>query len=416
MVKITPIFITCYKHTNGGYETYNIDTEEYDTLTTFPRECNMFELLNIKIEEPTKKQIRKAIKEYAYTLQESNKRIKESKILPFKFDIFTNSSSDYYQTSHLITTSTYFRLTHKDAYETLEQPTLEEFEISELCKKSGLIYGNNDTTLDFGYSYDHRMFYPRLMACKKFYFPRTHGKMYKFSKLTFGINTIKFGYYKCNIVITNPLVKKGIALNDNNWYTHFDLIAAMKLEKYYGGIEIIPLGRAYLYEDDQLVNGEDVFGAWYGYMIKLKEKFPKCALIKSMTSMLWGKLTHANTFKCNEKKAMELLEDDNYKIVSHHEPHNNIKGKSSSSYFILRDKTKQIQKYAFNIKCWITGYARLEMVRVLLPDLDKIERIMVDGFIMNTRFKDIKKYKTLLYEKDKSGKMYIKNSKFVTLL
>ena len=406
-------FIVYYKQKNQVYITYDYQTGQTDTVPVLPRECNKFEI--VKGFEPTFEGLRL----YSKALKEANDEIQKSKILPFSYDIFDNkirnkktkTTSNMWRSSATATLSFFKRMTPKNTYAMLEDLTTEESQLTELSVKSDIFYAKSKTTLEDAHSYDFRMCYPSLLASTKFFFPKSPGKYIDFTSIDVNITDLKpqYGYYHCQIIIKSLNCRKVFVFNPDNWYTHYDLIIAMKLKKQYGGIELNPLGKAYIYADDDLVCGNDIFGFWYSHLKLLKDVCPKNILVKQLSSSLWGYLAQSNAFKCLEEEAEELNltttmdpEKGDYHIRDYVEtcdPANN--------YYMLLDLTKKFQKYPFRVKNFITGFSRLTMCSVLFTELEFVYKIIVDGFLLSKPFKDAKKYKNLIYEPHKSGHVTI---------
>jgi hypothetical protein len=64
-------------------------------------------------------------------------------------------------------------------------------------------------------------------------------------------------------------------------------------------------------------------------------------------------------------------------------------------------------KHNFRLKSFITGFARLEMVKTLFVDIPRVHKIVIDGFILDGEFKTANRYKTLIHEPEKCGHVTI---------
>ena len=416
-------FITYYNTVDSEYNTYDFQTGQYEIVSVLPRECNKFEMLTKKYEAN-----QEGLKLYANALYKANEEIKKTKILPFKYDIFddkvklkvkpiyqrgknikkqTRVCTHMWRCSATMALSLFKRLTPSRVYSMLEQLNADEIELTALAPKSTVMYASKEVELENAHSYDFRMYYPSLMASDKFFFPTCPGEYIDFPILNLNL---QYGYYNCEITISNSDVRKIFVFSKAHWYTHYAIIMALKLKKQYNCVEIKPLGKAYIYTEDKLVCGNQIFGHWYSHLKMLKEKFPKNIIIKAVSSSLWGYLVESNVFKCGEIEA-----EEKYKMTTTMDPnkgdyhiHNYVETRDPAfNHYKLLDLSKYVQKHPFRIKNFITGMARLDMCKTLFCNLHKLHRLMVDGFILDGPFNDIRKYKTLLLEPEKSGHLTI---------
>jgi hypothetical protein len=414
-----PIFITYYKLDDETYKTYDYQTDEYETINKLPTEYNKFELLAKKF-----KANEEGLKLYAQALVSANLEISQSKVLPFKYDLFDSVNHNkqtkeniahYYKTSATMPLSFFKRMVpKKNNWDMLEDVLPEEMLLSDSCFNSGIFYATKDIEIINCFSYDFAMYYPRLLCHEKFYFPIKPGSYKDFLELNqTNFKNIAYGYYNCKITVKNSNCKKVFMHSADNWYTHYDLIIACKLKKQYGDITIEPLGKAYIYEEDDLIQGFDIFGNWYGHLKMLKNKCPKNIIVKLLSSSLWGYLVQSNTFRLPELEAEKLDLTTTYdKKKGSHYIHEYVTG-IKRNYYKLQDLERPLLKYNFRLKSFITGFARLEMVQTLFTDLHRVHRIVLDGFLLDGEFTTAKKYKTLVKEDDKCGHVTVHNVKKV---
>jgi len=407
-------FLTYFKDSDNEYQTYDNETGQYETMVRLPDDCNRFEILNKKFELSNA-----GLKEYAEALITANEEIKTSKLLPFKYDIFNNkirnkkskTTSIVWRSSAIMALSLFRRLTPKSTYQMLQPLVPDEVKLSDMCVNSGLFYASKDIELKNAYSYDYRMFYPSILANEKFFFPSKPGHHIVFNTIDMTDLNVSYGYYNCKIIIDNTNCLKVFMPNKNNYYTHYDLIIALKLKKQYGGVTIKPLGKAYIYEEDDLINSNEIFGYWYSHLKLLKAKFPKNIIVKMLSSSLWGYLVQSNYFRVPEDEAekMKLTTTFDKAKGTHYIYDYVITKNPKNNYYKLLDLTRPMLKNNFRIKSFITGFARLEMCKTLFVDLDRVHRIVIDGFIIDGPFKTAKRHKTLLLEPEKCGHVTINN-------
>jgi hypothetical protein len=130
-----------------------------------------------------------------------------------------------------------------------------------------------------------------------------------------------------------------------------------------------------------------------------------------VSSSLWGYLVQANTFICSETEAekLRLTTTLDKKKGTHYISKYVITKNEKNNYYKLLDLERPMLKNNFRLKSFITAFARLEMCKTLFVDLDRVHRIVIDGFIMDGPFKTAKRHKTLLLEPEKCGHITINN-------
>lgn len=391
--------IVYYQKSDMKYMTYDYYTGEYKILNKIPTNKNSFPMS--KKYETTAD----GLYYFAEDLVECSDKINESKILPFNYSVYSHKRKC--KAGAIETLLMFKRLTPKCRYEDFENLTIDEITLQDECKV-GLYYAENIELKD-AYSYYFRMFYPYLLASDKFKFPTSEGEWIDFDKMTYTVNNIPYGFYNCEILCKNENFNKVFSYNKKCWYTHYDLQIALKLQKKCN-VKIKLLGDAYIYDESTLSTGKQVFGRWYMYLSQLKTALPKNILIKILTSSIWGYLVQYNTFIIHEDKTTDYnlsLDIKNteadYIIIDE-------QVKKDGVYYRLLEQGKRLQKYNFRLKAFITSYSRLFMCKALYQQLDHVKRVIVDGFVLDRPFADLKRYRDILkYEADKSGHIEIEN-------
>jgi hypothetical protein len=207
----------------------------------------------------------------------------------------------------------------------------------------------------------------------------------------------------------------------DNYYTHYDMQNIYQIRSFDKTIKIEPLGTCYVYDEEDLMNGNDLFRRWYFCIHGLKEKFPKSRLVKTLSSSLWGYLSTQNSKIVNMNDP--LLDDMNLSFshgedVTHIILDMKICKNEKFNYYKLLDVNKPIQKYPFRLKSFITSFSRKKMMRTLIAEINKNEllRVNTDGFIFRNPYicKEKSKIETLIFE----GKhnCVIKSAQIVTML
>jgi hypothetical protein len=180
-------------------------------------------------------------------------------------------------------------------------------------------------------------------------------------------------------------------------------------------IELIEANNnCYVYEKENNVKGSNVFRKWSKYLFKLKEKFPKNKLIKTITSSLWGRLSeHNKLFKTDFEISTEKLKVslDYDRKFDYFIRDIKFKKDGSSLYELVNIK----KPYRFNIarvKPFLTSNGRYMISQIALMYINDVIRICVDNVVFDQEHDDLtKKFKTykLLKEEKTCGKIIWKN-------
>ena len=104
---------------------------------------------------------------------------------------------------------------------------------------------------------------------------------------------IPVGYYRVKIECENDDFKKLFSFSKNQTYTDRSLYQALKYQKQYDiKIELNQdlLYNAYLYNDNDLDKGSDIFIKWFDIVKDLKQKFPDNQIIKFIASSTHGQI------------------------------------------------------------------------------------------------------------------------------
>jgi hypothetical protein len=191
----------------------------------------------------------------------------------------------------------------------------------------------------------------------------------------------------------------------NNFYTHFDLRCAQKLNL---RIELIQDGawNAYIYPNDTLtIRGDYYFGNFVSTLYELKKLIPKVKL--EVLNPLWGYMCKKNRTKkvyCDRKphdiyesgyelKSIECVGNDLYEVIS-------------------ENKTKRFSSN-FARMVFLTSYGRMKLVDKILPYKNDIVKIHTDSITVTKELHELKLDETTLggwkLEAKKSGHFEILN-------
>ena len=262
-------------------------------------------------------------------------------------------------------------------------PSIKKIESSyiEKCYNGGLMFCDPNTEFKQVYSYDRNNFYPHVLGCEssEFYFPNSKGHEIKLTELP-SIDDLLFGIYHVNMSSDNQNASKIFAFNyDENMYTHYDLKFAMTHQKQFNfKIELIYDNEpnAYIYES--IIKSSDIFSKWYDVLTRLRAKFPKNKLIKSLGSSCWGVLSAHNSITITDEKLISNAEEySNYEILKtiiHGE-----QGEENYRMFHYIFNTDKPYKYNMRLKGWLNSYCRNRIAEFAMIDIDSVIRIHTDS-------------------------------------
>lgn len=377
-----------YRMNNGHFRTYCDDKGarsggEYETRAKMPLlKKHRFELM------PGFKADDEGLLQFFNKFCEDREELLER----FNFDILFCD----YKKKHFFNSSNLMTLRFFQKYENkvdMSPISFTESELFDKCYCAGMVYGETGIHENI-YDYDYTMFYPRLLT--EFEFPVSEGYYSEFHDVSYDdVKTLKYGMYHCIIDIDNPdcrkvFMQKKTKDGYSNWHTHYDIIMALKLQKYRGGVTIRPLGMCYVY--DELVDGKTVFGPWYNKLYTFKKTFPKNIIVKKLSSSLWGYLTQSNKkiYDEDEAEELDLTWDKNDKegmyVIDY------IEYKTCNKYTLV-DLSKPLYKFNYRIKPFITAFGRSKMCETLFCCLPDVVRIATDGFMIKGPYKKFVKSK-----------------------
>jgi hypothetical protein len=279
--------------------------------------------------------------------------------------------------NHNEAVSQIFKCFCKGKYEHHEKINRDEVKQFKQNRNGGLEYCGEPGTYD-SYAYDYTSFFPRLMADKKFKIPTKAGEHKLLKKLP-KRNKIEYGFYRVKITSNDNDVRKCLAYSPNNTYTHITLKFAIKLSKRFDiNFELIQDGEtnAYIYNKEDLVTGNEIFGDWFEKLSVLKTEYPKNRLVKHLLSSLWGHLSQAKELNKTEQELIDgkydwgCTDEYEWEIIDYVEL-------SNRSYYKLCN-TKNTYKYNIRLMPFLHAYSRNEIAKIALKDIDNVIRIHTD--------------------------------------
>ena len=188
----------------------------------------------------------------------------------------------------------FFKSICEEKYDHHTQETKTELSYSNDCYNGGLLYCSDDIKYEYtqSHAYDLNMAYGEAMASDALMIPNKEGKEYKLVELP-NLYKIPVGYYRVKIECENDDFKKLFSFSKNHTYTDRSLYQALKYQKQYDiKIELNQdlLYNAYLYNDNDLDKGSDIFIKWFDIVKDLKQKFPDNQIIKFIASSTHGQI------------------------------------------------------------------------------------------------------------------------------
>jgi len=264
---------------------------------------------------------------------------------------------------------------YRELYKKLPAIKFNEYTFMDNCFNGGLQYLDpqyKGKSINC-YGYDYTSFYATNLT--KIKIPINEGKELILKELP---KNLKYGLYRVNIECSDPDINKVFSFSNNQTYTHYDLKWAQKLKRKYKfniDINLIDDGEpnAYIYDEEDLIEGRAMFGNWYDKLIKLKKKYPKNRLAKHLLSSLWGILCKIN------KKLIKADDIDDVDL-------NNIKDfvpTESGGYYIIEQEERYTNSIA-RFKPFLTAYGRVKIGKTIIDNIKNLVRVHTDGIVFNT--------------------------------
>lgn len=267
------------------------------------------------------------------------------------------------------------------------------------CFKGGLIFCENDITLDDAYSYDLKSAYPSMMQNDHFKFPIKQGN---FSKLSFLPNSdkLKCGIYKCIISKSGEEnIDKLFRFNKSNYYTHYDIKIARKLNL---DIELIDgeESNALIYDTNKCVKGSTYFLQIVQQLYNLKTK---SKLAKKILNAIWGALSQRNKIIKTTYKSREFNEAET--IIG-------ITPIGENEHKITYLKNGKYFKFPYaRLGVFLTSAVRKQMAEYILPYKENVKKCHTDSILSDKQLDDLPIGKFIgNFALENQGKCHIKNS------
>ena len=385
---------------------HKIMTKKYNHNYALPKK---YSLLAKEKYQMTKKELddyyKRQLIQFSQDFQKFNDELKYNGFLRIDY-------TKYYCDS-LAITSTFKRLCPKVGL--LKPVDMSEYAWINNCNRGGLVYFNDNekNSVKQCYGYDFQKFYPFCMTKVKI--PLCSGEPQILEQLP--EKKLHFGYYRLYVRCENEKIKRVFSFSTNNIYTNYSLHHLRFLQKETSlKIEfgLIQDGKpnAYLYRDEDLISGQDLFGNWYEKLTTIEDRLKtKNLLLKHLMSRLWGCLISSNKRYLNgDEFAKENIPMSHVlKHTCHGEP---LDPKETFTFTVLSDPSNVFKHGGVGrLGNFLIEYCRCYIGTFIAKRcLDSIIKIQTDGFVTTERVKYNKKqgyYHLLKFDMKYYGKFKI---------
>ncbi len=294
-------------------------------------------------------------------------------------------------------------LTTFNANEELINATKEKYEIVNNKTLNNYVSENY-------YHYDVVSCFPYILSAdnlnipfinsKQLKIPLTAGK-FEHKKLEYfekdlNNKTLKYGYYKCEIIksTNNPFNK--FIRSTNEWYTNIDLYLIKDIMKFGDKDEN---GQIILKDDEnnfmsanqtETINSNNIFGSYINEIIKLKQENPTNIIIKSLLSRL-----HSAFIQYDKRKEIHKEENiiDGAIIYENLKSTDYITELDQNGSSVIIDTTQPFKSPLARLKCWLYAYQRAFMWNAIKPYLktNQIVQLLADGFYSDKPIREFDK-------------------------
>ena len=254
-----------------------------------------------------------------------------------------------------------------------EAITLQEQEWFYNSFKGGLIFCENNKTLDYGYNYDKKSAYPSILCSDHFSFPVKAGEFKILNELP---DILQYGIYKCKIEpSTDENINKLFRFNNKNYYNHYDLNLAKKLEL---KIQLSTNEtNALVYIKDR-ANGSMYFRQVVHSLYELKTK---SKLAKKVLNAIWGALSQRNKIKTTTTNEINLK---NGELLI------DIKEMGEDLHKITYLNGRKFFKHSYaRLGCFLTSAVRKHMAEIIYPYRENVFKCHTDSILSDIELPEL---------------------------
>ena len=241
------------------------------------------------------------------------------------------------------------------------------------------------------YKYDYRSYFPSIDSSSKLLIPIKQGELKTLTQKQ--LDEMKYfdiGVYHCTIEIPTGDLKKLIWVNNDNFYTHYELtyIREKKLK-----ITMIDEKDNFLYyKRSSCKLGSEIFKEYVDYVYKLKQDNVKGA--KQLLNNLWGVIC-----KKNNQKIIHDFRDGEFDLFGNKEVVNTIPLDENRMILYLEGETLFTNDLA-RMKPFFLAKCRLTMSKTIEPYIKDVYYCHTDSILSGIKlsFKDDGKLGNIRYE------------------
>lgn len=316
-----------------------------------------------------------------------------------------NIDPKYYYSSNIFVMC-FFKKYTKRIIEELKIEVIGTVESSYIEKTSngGQTYLKQAGLYNNCYGVDYSGYYPNLLGNPdlNFQIPIKAGKQFKytFEQILdlYQKKKLLYGFYDIKIKSNHPDILKVFSFSSDNVYNHYSLNFALRYRNLYK-IEFEMLDEeynAYIYNSKSIIKSSDIFGDWFKMIKDMKSKLPKNAIVKHLSSSLWGYLIQFNRlfitldeYESRDDVARNEESDKKYRLIKYN---------NDNSLEIVDKENRYKNGGIARIKSFLTAFSRDCMSRMIIKEKihDKIIRIQTDGIVLSEshKFDESKYYPT----------------------
>jgi len=236
------------------------------------------------------------------------------------------------------------------------------------CFKGGLRFTKpglyNNTT-----GYDINKQYTSILTHPNFKIPIKQGIFKTLDKLN--NEYLNYGIYRVKITNTNNTNNILFKFNIDNYYTHFDIKRALKLDNL--KIELIQDGEAnaLLYTGNKTISGAVMFKPYFDFINEFYNAKTKQAL-KKLMNILWGSLMMKNTTKLDSKSKFASADGNIQSIIP-----------LKKCLLLTYEDIDKPYKFDYaRLGAFLTSNARASISRIIEPYQDQVIYLHTDGFML----------------------------------
>ena len=320
-----------------------------------------------------------------------------------KNDVYNINYSYYF--SHRTAVDAIFKRLAKGKFEGIQEVSELEGVYMGKCHNGGLTYCEEYTGQCHGY--DFNAYYPRTLASRIFEIPVRQGEecYTNIFKLFKSKTPLKYGMYKVKITSANPEAKKVFAFSKKNHYTHYSIQFARDNMKefdfkfaYYKEDDGY---NSYVYDDDDLIKGDEIFSKWLKTLTDLRAILPKNKLLKHLLTSLWGCVTRSKSINRTYEDIIDQKLDVGHGDETHYQIHDHVIN-DKNDYYVLHNNRERYYYGLARIKPFLVSYARNRTAKVGMKDIDSVIRIHTDNVTFNAE-QDMNGVKNILPEDKTTG-------------